>query len=539
MTLLKAQFGFLIIFILIPLLIHLMKQRTLKTVAVSSLYLFYRKGKHINRNLKLNRILLLLARLALVALVAVWFMHLITTKQLPYLSQWFPFEREISVFLDNRWDSRDSLISKWKSLPGLGSNPGVRFLSLFKSPNPSSSLSNALKQQMASKRGQTYLMSRFYGTSPEEFQQLDEKGISPLPIGPEKIYNTALLRYQVTPANPLRGEELQISGWAASSQEEALKISLNLENLPPQNLLLTLQPGVPAWFEFQLKTPDSREIRGELSIPKDGFSSDNRLPIRFKIRSSMRVAFVDDGGGSQSKTSKLYYIRQFFTGMQKSHPGTDFEFQDFSSAKWASNGKQGWDWAILGELENPVWAQGANQVLAFPQRNSRIQRFFDAKLEMRSYAFETTKKILRLPRLQSVERPLIEKSWECSRYLQLRVNDAVPLIFSGKEILFFQKGQAYFSAFDWSEYDFSAIYHAYFPVFLYRLFASRWPSELETPKFNKSLFQRDPLLVQTTQVSGTKGPWVDFSEPLLLLAICLCLLEILLVLRIERLGKAA
>ena len=130
----------------------------------------------------------------------------------------------------------------------------------------------------------------------------------------------------------------------------------------------------------------------------------------------------------------------------------------------------------------------------------------------------------------------MDKAWKCSRYLQVRVNDASPLIFSGKEVLFFEKGGAYFSAFNWSEYDFPAVYHAYFPVFLYRLFTSRWQPDVESPKFQNSLFERDPSLFKTTD-EGPGAAWVDFSEPLLILAISLCLLEIFLILRIERFGK--
>ena len=44
------------------------------------------------------------------------------------------------------------------------------------------------------------------------------------------------------------------------------------------------------------------------------------------------------------------------------------------------------------------------------------------------------------------------------------------LALADEEVLMFEFDDIYFSAFDFSKYDFSGIAHPYFPVFLYQLF---------------------------------------------------------------------
>ena len=74
MSFIQSQYWFLLLFAIIPILLHLFKKRNTKKVSISSLYLLNRKSKTLNRKLRINQILLLICRCSLMCTVGLYFL---------------------------------------------------------------------------------------------------------------------------------------------------------------------------------------------------------------------------------------------------------------------------------------------------------------------------------------------------------------------------------------------------------------------------------------------------------------------------------
>ena len=216
-------------------------------------------------------------------------------------------------------------------------------------------------------------------------------------------------------------------------------------------------------------------------------------------------------------------------------PKTLIRIIDMDSESWR-NATEKPDWLILGNLKNFVWKKEADKMLIFPQRDRAIQTQIDHKLGMKSYAIEALPRELSFSVMNTEDKSLYTVPWQVYRYMQLRQEDGEKIALSDDEVLLFEKDNIYFSAFDFSKYDFSGVTHPYFPVFLYQLFLNRFPDIEVSPVVNDKSFER-PSSLQVKGEGRIKNiaEWSDFSKVLLFLFFIWLLLEIYLIQNIQKL----
>ena len=152
----------LIGFLLVPLLIHLLKRMQAKQVMISSLYLLRRKKANLSKRLKFRQIVLLIVRCLIVLSLVLYFLRPILEKAPDWIHKFLPYEDSLTVLLDNRWDDRDLMISKWYQLRGENKAIDIEFINLYENES-SFNLIDRVTQSIQSNSSQHILFSRFYG----------------------------------------------------------------------------------------------------------------------------------------------------------------------------------------------------------------------------------------------------------------------------------------------------------------------------------------------------------------------------------------
>ena len=150
----------LLFFLLIPLLIHLLKRMQAKQIMVSSLYLLRRKKANLSQKLKLRQLILLVVRCLIVLSLALYFLRPILQKAPSWIQQLLPYEDRLTVLLDNRWDDRDSMISKWYKMRGDTQAIDVEFVVLYESKTDHNLLGR-VTQSIDTNASQHILFSRY------------------------------------------------------------------------------------------------------------------------------------------------------------------------------------------------------------------------------------------------------------------------------------------------------------------------------------------------------------------------------------------
>ena len=276
----------------------------------------------------------------------------------------------------------------------------------------------------------------------------------------------------------------------------------------------------------------------KLKIPGDILNADDEVNLKLDVKSSFTIILVDDEVSSSQRNSRLYFVRKFLESLELMFPKTLVRIIDMDSKLWEESQEKP-DWLIIGNLKNFVWKNDAKKMLIFPQKERSIQTQIDQKLGIKSYAVEALPRELEFPVMNTEDRGLYSVPWQIYRYLQLRQEEGVQLAIAGEEVLFFENKGVYFSAFDFSKYDFSGVTHPYFPVFLYQLFLDRFPLIQKSPVLNNNSFERpNNLAVVTEKGTQNMADWSDLSKVLLLLFLIWLLAEVYLVQNIQTLTRS-
>jgi|GEM_PF-1938635 len=535
MSFLQTQYWFLLLFALLPILLHLFKKRKAKKISISSLYLLNRKSRTLNRRIRLHQILLLLSRCFLVLAIGFYFLIPIFHQAPESLARLLPLREPSLILLDTRWDSANSLRAEFLSLyPGMNSKD-LQFVEL--NFEDTQTLEKAVMESITGSHSRVFLFSRFYGAEKEEVQNLRDLNIELIPTGPLEISNTALTRVAFTPSRPLLGERIDISGMVETIDKSQKEIDLTLlrPGKSEQHRRLVFSDQSQASFSFTLTADqapsESIEVRHSL---KDSIPDDDSASFEIPIQAKFRIAMVDDLAPPDSRRSRLYYLHKFFQGLSLSYPQTNFEISTYQSSGFQQHSTGVYDWILIGDWNSEFLPEDRGNILLFWQKSKRMQRFFDERIGIKSFAIESTQKDVSLLTIPSADQALFTGSWKAMRYLQIKSGEGKSLLSAGKDPLLIEKGNLYFSAIDFSEYDFSGVFDPYFPIYLFRLFLDRW--EEADHQFEKKI----PLTkriggINTTQPSKMKSQsTADLSVPILLLCLGLCLLELYLILKLER-----
>ena len=533
MSFIQSQYWFLILFAIIPILLHLFKKRNTKKVSISSLYLLNRKSKTLNRRLRIHQLLLLICRCSLVCTVGIYFLIPIMHEAPEALTRWIPFKEPALVLLDTRWDSASSLREEVLRRFPLASADNFQFLELeFGNFKP---LDEIAIEASSGAQTKVILCSRFYGVSRDEINNIKVLNVDIMVVGPPQITNTALTEIQFTPARPLLGESVEIKGIVQTIDHNLKNIRLSVRS--PAKLEQKLSLPITqerAEFNSSIKAEKSPlqevEVRHEHpdSIPGDDLAS-----FEIPVKSSLRVAMVDDQNSPDSKRSRLYYINKFFQGLSASYPEITLKIESFSSANFSKNSTKAYDWIIIGDMESEWLPESKDKTFLFWQKNQKIQRSIDEKFGFKSFALESIQKDISIPNIPTQDRYLLSKPWKTMRYLQTKMNGGTIYLRADQEPLIFRKDHLFFCAMDFSEYDFTGTFEPYFPIFLFRFFLERWDSNEETLKVKIPITRRE-VDFEKMDLSGKVGEKLaDFSLPLLILALALALMELLLIRRLE------
>ncbi len=529
----------LLFFLLIPLLIHLLKRMQAKQIMVSSLYLLRRKKANLSQKLKLRQVILLAVRCLIVLSLALYFLRPILQKAPSWIQQLLPYEDRLTVLLDNRWDDRDSIISKWYKMRGDSRAIDVEFVVLYEAKTDHNLL-DRVTQSIDTNASQHILFSRFYGISPEELKALSQLSLQFIPFGSQRVDNRGILGAYIQPKVAFEGEEVKIIGSVHTNSAKELSTGLSLFENDEKIIEKTLFPSVtsPSNFVFPMIVENEQSRVYKVKIPGDILNADDEVDLKLDVKSSFTIILVDDEVSSSQRNSRLYFIRKFLESLELMFPKTLVRIIDMDSKLWEES-KEKPDWLIIGNLKNFVWKNEAKKMLVFPQKERSIQTQVDQKLGIKSYAVEALPRELEFSVMNTEDRGLYSVPWQIYRYLQLRQEEGVQLAIAGEEVLFFENKGVYFSAFDFSKYDFSGITHPYFPVFLYQLFLDRFPLIQKSPVLNNKSFERpNNLAVVTEKETQNMAEWSDLSKVLLLLFLIWLLAEVYLVQNIQTLTRS-
>ncbi len=529
----------LLCFLLVPLLIHLLKRMQAKQVMVSSLYLLRRKKANLSQRLKLRQIVLLVVRCLVVLSLVLYFLRPILEKGPDWIHKFLPYEDRLTVLLDNRWDDRDSMISKWYQMRGDNKAIDIEFVNLFETEKDLN-FTNQVTQSIRSNASQNILFSRFYGTNIEDLNALSKLPLKLVPFGPNRVDNRAILGAYAVPSTAFVGEEINVIGTVHTNSPQNLTTQLKLFENDEQINEKTLSPSVDSStnFIFPIKVTNEQSKVYRLQIPEDILSSDDQVSLQVNVKSSFTFILVDDFEISSQRNSRLYFIRKFLESLKLMFPETMFKILDMNSKSWLDSSEKP-DWLVVGSLKQFAWKKNASKMLIFPQKDRSIQTQIDQRLGMKSYAIEALPRELEFPAMSIEEKSLYSVPWQIYRYLQLRQEDGIKLGLADEEVLLFQLNNIYFSAFDFSKYDFSGVTHPYFPVFLHQLFLDRFPKLKNSSILNNKSFER-PAKVEDYEESKTQNmaEWSDLSKVLLLLFLIWLLLEVYLVQSIQKLTSS-
>ena len=529
----------LIGFLLIPLLIHLLKRMQAKQIMISSLFLLRRKKANVSQKLKLRQIFLLIIRCLVVLSLAVYFLQPILEKAPNWIYSLFPYEDRLTVLLDNRWDDRDSMISKWYRLRGESKSIDVEFINLY-STETSLNLIDQVTQSLKNKTSQYILFSRLYGIDSENLNALNKLPIKIIPFGPSRVDNRGILGAYVDPKVAFVGETIKIIGSTHTNSLESLTTPLSLYENEKKIGEKVLSPSMdsPSNFIFPITITNEQSKSFRLQIPADILKSDDSVSLPVKVKSSFTAVLVDDHEISSQRNSRLYFIKKFLESLQLMFPKTLVRIIDMDSKSWKQSDEKP-DWLILGSLNNFVWRRGTTKMLIFPQKDRSIQSQIDQRLGMKSYSIEALPRKLDFPSMITEDKSLYSVPWQIYRYLQFKQENGVKLALANEEVLIFELDDIYFSAFDFSKYDFSGVTHPYFPVFLYQLFLNRFSQIEKSPVLNKESFERTvDSELREEEKTQNMADWSDLSKVFLFFLLISLLLEVILVQNIQKLTSS-
>ena len=529
----------LIGFLLVPLLIHLLKRMQAKQVMISSLYLLRRKKANLSKRLKFRQIVLLIVRCLIVLSLVLYFLRPILEKAPNWIHKFLPYEDSLTVLLDNRWDDRDLMISKWYQLRGENKAIDIEFINLYENES-SFNLTDRVTQSIQSNSSQYILFSRFYGLNSLDFNALNKLSLKLVPFGPERVDNRAILGAYVDPKVAFVGEEIKIIGSVHTNSPKNMTTRLSLYENDKKINETILSPSLtsPTNFIFPIEVVNEQSKLYRLKIPKDILSSDDEVGLKLDVKSSFTVILVDDEEISSQRNSRLFFIRKFLESLELIFPKVLVRIIDMDSNSWIRSNEKP-DWLVLGNLKHFMWRKDTEKMLIFPQKDRSIQTQIDQRLGMKSYAIEALPRQLNFPVMNTEDKGLYTVPWQIYRYLQLKQEDGAHLALANEEVLIFEFDDIYFSAFDFSKYDFSGIAHPYFPVFLYQLFLDRFPQIENSPVLNKKSFERPAnIKLQGEGETQNMAEWSDLSKVLLLMFVIWLLLEVLLVQNIQKLTSS-
>lgn len=528
----------LLLFILVPILIHFFKRMQAQRIVISSLYLLRQRKANLSQKLKLRQIILLITRSLIVTTIVVYFMQPILMKAPSWLHNLMPYQDQLIILLDNRWDDRETMISEWYKLRGQSSGIKLEFLTLYQG-DKTDSLYDRVIRSISNVSSQSVLFSRFYGVPSSELNSLNNLNIQLIAYGPEKVNNLAILGTEVTPSNALLGENIKIIGTVQTNAIDQVSTKLSIFEDGKQINEQLIKPSIskPSNFSFSLQSKENRPKRIMLKIPPDILEADDEVNLKIDIKGSLSFALVDDKSSSRKRDSRLFYVRQFIESLKNIFPNVSIRIMDFNSQEWLES-KDVFDWLIVGHLDNFIWKKNSHNMLLFAQSERSVQAQIDTHLGIKSYAIEALPKEIQFSFMSSKERNLYQTPWQAYRYLQLRLEGGSTIAFSGSESLIFEKNDVYFCAFDFGKYDFSGIAHPYFPVFLYQLFLNRFPETHEKPQLSNQKFERDSKFSSTFKDNDNNpGGWTDLSSFMLVLFLSFLLIEIYLITSIQSLNR--
>ena len=529
----------LLFFLLVPLLIHLFKRMQAKQIIVSSLYLLRRKKANLSQKLKLRQLTLLMVRCLIVLSLAGYFLRPVLQEAPTWVQQLLPYEDRLTVLLDNRWDDRDSMISKWYKMRGDTQAIDVEFITLYEN-QVGNNLIEQVNLSLKTNASQNVLFSRFYGISSEEMKELSKLPLQFIPFGPNKVDNRGILGAYVQPKVAYVGEEVKVVGSVHTNSSSELSTKLTFFENEKIISEKDLFPSIlsPSNFAFSMIVKSERSKAYKLKIPEDILNADDEVNLKLDVKSSFTVILVDDEVNSSQRNSRLYFIRKFLESLKAMFPKVLVRLTDMDSKLW-ENSTEKPDWLILGSLKHFTWKNDAKKVLIFPQKDRAIQTQIDQKLSIKSYAIESLPREVEFPTMDTEDRGLYSTPWQIYRYLQLKQEEGIQLAVAGKEVLFFRNKDVYFSAFDFSKYDFSGVAHPYFPVFLYQLFFDRFPIKQKNYELNSDSFERpNSILFSKNKGNQNMAKWSDLSKVLILLFIICLLAEVYLVKNIQALTNS-
>ena len=529
----------LIGFLLVPLLIHLLKRMQAKQVMISSLYLLRRKKANLSKRLKLRQIVLLIVRCLIVLSLVLYFLRPILEKAPDWIHKFLPYEDSLTVLLDNRWDDRDLMISKWYQLRGENKAIDIEFINLYENES-SFNLIDRVTQSIQNNSSQHILFSRFYGLNSLDLNALNKLPLKLVPFGPERVDNRAILGAYVESKVAFVGEEIKVIGSVHTNSPKNMTTRLTLYENDKKINETILSPSLtsPINFIFPIEVVNEQSKFYRLQIPKDILNSDDEVRLKLEVKSSFTIILVDDEEMSSQRNSRLFFIRKFLESLELIFPKVLVRIIDMDSNSWSSSNEKP-DWLVIGNLKHFIWRKDAEKMLIFPQKDRSIQTQIDQRLGMKSYAIESLPRQLNFPLMNTEDKGLYAVPWQIYRYLQLKQEDGVQLALADEEVLMFEFDSIYFSAFDFSKYDFSGIAHPYFPVFLYQLFLDRFPQRENSPILNKKSFERPVnLKLQGEGETQNMAEWSDLSKVLLFMFVIWLILEVLLVQNIQKLTSS-
>ncbi|MCJ8345119.1 BatA domain-containing protein [bacterium] len=523
MTWLAPQWIFLFIFAFVPILIHLWKKSSAKKIVLSSLYLLHRKDPNFHKNLKLHQFLLLMTRILLVILVVSYFLKTISLGPLGILSEIFPFHQKTKVYLDTAWDSKKELIDTFsKKFPSI------------QSPNFEQILLADLDSKVLNPDQATYFLSRFYGSPIKKLESYASRGLRLVAIGPDQLKNTRLNSIRLEPKNPFVGEFVEISSSILSNQAgKSHLIQLEVEGQKAQTRNLKNTNSGKRDFSFKIKAQGDSLLHGKIKLQKDEYLEDNEIKFKIPLRRRLKIALIEDVIAVQEKKSKLHYIYQFLSSIQQNSPQFNIDFQVMTSSQFNSSQLEDFDWLILGELQNKVWKKKKEKMIVFAQRG-QIQDFYNEKFSLKTFNWDQNVKTMEFLQLPAVDRALISSDFKSYGHLQMKMSQGQALIKANHEVLAMSYLGDYFFSFSFNKTDFSGVLHPYFPVYLYRLLLDRWELDSKSALNPKFEFSREADFFKETSLNVKLTSRSDFSIPILILLLCLVLLELYLVLSIEK-----
>ena len=352
---------------------------------------------------------------------------------------------------------------------------------------------------------------------------------------PAQITNTALTEIQFSPTRPLIGEPVEIKGLIETIDPNLETINLIVRSPASEEYQLNI-PVSQEQAEFNLSIKASKSPLQEVEVQHnhpDSIPQDDVASLEIPVKSTLRIAMIDDQNPPESKRSRLYYLNKFFQGLSQSYDEVSLKLEYFSSSHFLKASTGVYDWIIIGDVQSALLPEYKGKVFLFWQKNQKIQRSIDERFGFKTFALESEQKDISIPNIPPEDRYLFSDPWKTLRYLQIKVNDGIVHLRADKDPLILQKENLFFCGIDFSEYDFSGIFEPYFPIFLFRFFLDRWDSSEGALEVKIPITKRDfeHQEIESSAIGGQS--LADFSLPLLIISLSLALFELFLIRNLE------